>query len=178
MVSQALMLKSNSRCKVSSKSHDARFSPLLQLRNHPARYNGRFRWALTPTRLGPYEILSPLGAGGMGEVYRARNTPLDRDVVWRPSGEMLLDRRRHPRLRGRGARSRCHRRTWRSSGKFLWRHLTYLRRLNRPRDSPTRTQAAGSAITPAIPGSTTNSSPPGWTPPTAPTCRSSSAASS
>src|SRR5271154_1346860 len=33
------------------------------------------------TRLGPYEILSPIGAGGMGEVYRARDTKLDRDVA-------------------------------------------------------------------------------------------------
>src|SRR6202165_2399876 len=31
------------------------------------------------TRLGPYEILSPIGAGGMGEVYRARDTRLERE---------------------------------------------------------------------------------------------------
>jgi Tol biopolymer transport system component len=35
----------------------------------------------TGSRLGPYQILSPLGAGGMGEVYRARDSKLNRDVA-------------------------------------------------------------------------------------------------
>src|SRR5499433_2495743 len=36
---------------------------------------------MSGTRLGPYEIVGPLGAGGMGEVYRARDARLDRTVA-------------------------------------------------------------------------------------------------
>jgi serine/threonine protein kinase len=35
----------------------------------------------TGTRLGPYEITAAIGAGGMGEVFRARDTKLNRDVA-------------------------------------------------------------------------------------------------
>jgi Tol biopolymer transport system component/tRNA A-37 threonylcarbamoyl transferase component Bud32 len=41
-------------------------------------------------RLGPYEILSPIGAGGMGEVYRAKDTRLDRTVAIKVLPEKLM----------------------------------------------------------------------------------------
>jgi Tol biopolymer transport system component/tRNA A-37 threonylcarbamoyl transferase component Bud32 len=44
----------------------------------------------TGTKLGPYEILSPLGAGGMGEVYRARDTRLDRTVAIKVLNSQLI----------------------------------------------------------------------------------------
>jgi Tol biopolymer transport system component len=56
--------------------------------------------ALTPgARVGPYEILAPLGAGGMGEVYRARDTKLNRDVAIKVLPDLLAaDPQRRARL--------------------------------------------------------------------------------
>src|SRR4051812_11675784 len=42
------------------------------------------------TRLGPYEILALIGAGGMGEVYRGRDTKLNRDVALKVLPDLLL----------------------------------------------------------------------------------------
>jgi serine/threonine protein kinase len=42
-------------------------------------------------KLGPYEIIAPLGAGGMGEVYRARDRKLDRDVAIKVLPAALAD---------------------------------------------------------------------------------------
>src|SRR5579864_6944986 len=43
-------------------------------------------------KLGPYEILAPIGAGGMGEVYRARDPRLDREVAIKVSAERFSER--------------------------------------------------------------------------------------
>src|SRR5712691_7180802 len=43
-------------------------------------------------KLGPYEILAPIGKGGMGEVYRARDARLNRDVAIKVSGAQFSER--------------------------------------------------------------------------------------
>jgi serine/threonine protein kinase len=55
---------------------------------------------LAGTRLGPYEILAAIGAGGMGEVYRARDTKLNRDVAIKVLPELFAaDPERLPRFK-------------------------------------------------------------------------------
>ena len=55
--------------------------------------------ALSPgTKLGPYEIVTPLGAGGMGEVYRARDKRLERTVAIKILPQHLSS---NPELRAR-----------------------------------------------------------------------------
>src|SRR5258707_14642279 len=60
----------------------ALYKELSRPRCRPARIIHSKRLALTSgTRLGAYEVTAPIGEGGMGQVYRARDTKLNRDVA-------------------------------------------------------------------------------------------------
>src|SRR5262245_57696953 len=79
-------------------------------------------------RLGPYEILGPLGAGGMGEVYRARDSRLNRDVAIKIVPPSVAE---NPEARARALRAgiSC------SRGAFSPQHPHHLRRRTEQRSS-------------------------------------------
>jgi eukaryotic-like serine/threonine-protein kinase len=66
--------------------------------NAGCRIGPRFMRLSTGTTLGPYEILVPVGSGGMGEVYRARDRHLNRIVAIKVLPAHLADK---PELRER-----------------------------------------------------------------------------
>src|SRR5271169_1525720 len=58
-----------------------------------SRYNRSLSMSLTPgTCLGPYNILAPLGAGGMGEVWKGLDTRLNRTVAIKTASAVFSDR--------------------------------------------------------------------------------------
>ena len=87
---RALLLPAD-RCGNRRQADESdRFSRLRRDRYTAPRRSHAMRFA-SGARLGPFEILAPLGAGGMGEVYRARDTRLDRTVAIKLLPSELVD---------------------------------------------------------------------------------------
>ena len=63
--------------------------------------------SLSPGALGSYEIVSPLGAGGMGEVYRTRDTRLERTVAVKVLPQHLCSSEESRQRSERGVRAPC-----------------------------------------------------------------------
>src|SRR4029079_6770310 len=81
---------SSSTARVTSASSSGASPPPLAARARDLRYvPATFMSLAAGTRLGPYEVVTPIGAGGMGEVYRAKDTRLDREVALKVLPEHL-----------------------------------------------------------------------------------------
>src|SRR5439155_1506868 len=95
MVSQSNHERSRSGCTCRTMSASARPSTgsgraMMDYVNSTAHRDKISAMSLaTGDRLGPYEIVGPIGSGGMGEVYRARDTRLDRTVAIKILSEAL-----------------------------------------------------------------------------------------
>ncbi len=76
----AILFAIGVHCRQQSRAGRDRL--IFSFRGRKIALNKRWQMALDPgARLGPYEILAPIGAGAMGEVYRARDTKLGRQVA-------------------------------------------------------------------------------------------------
>ena len=73
------------------QSH-SRFRRLPGHRQASAVKSSEIMALVAGTKLGPYEILAPIGAGGMGEVYRARDSRLDRIVAIKVTKDQFSER--------------------------------------------------------------------------------------
>ena len=76
---------------------EARSAPSL----YPTMLSERFMVLAVGSRLGHYDVTALIGEGGMGEVYRARDTKLDRDVALKV---LVADPRQGPRVHGERGR--------------------------------------------------------------------------